>query len=78
MNSANDSLGMVGHLSNVILERLEKTVPMQQQVVSIEDKMTLEEMQTSLTSVVMVRISLLLHIKNQLTSSAGNRPETRG
>lgn len=64
MNSANDSLGMVGHLSNVILERLEKTVPMQQQVVSIEDKMTLEEMQTSLTSVVMVRRSLLLYIKN--------------
>lgn len=62
MNSANDSLGMVGHLSNVILERLEKTVPLQTQVVSIEDKMTLEEMQTSLTSVVMVRILLLDHM----------------
>lgn len=55
MNSANDSLNMVGHLSNVILERLEKTIPLQQQVVSVEDKMTLEEMQTSLVSVVMVR-----------------------
>ncbi|KAF4301258.1 HEAT domain-containing protein [Botryosphaeria dothidea] len=66
MNSANDSLGMVGHLSNVILERLEKTVPMQSQVVSIEDKMTLEEMQTSLTSVVMAIVQRLeIEIKPQ-------------
>ncbi|KAL1650718.1 karyopherin Kap95 [Diplodia intermedia] len=66
MNSANDSLGMVGHLSNVILERLERTVPMQTQVVSIEDKMTLEEMQTSLTSVVMAIVQRLeIEIKPQ-------------
>jgi importin subunit beta-1 len=54
-NAANDSLPMVASLSDVILERLEKTLPLQTQVVSIEDKMTLEEMQTSLTSVVVVR-----------------------
>jgi importin subunit beta-1 len=54
-NAANDSLPMVASLSDVILERLEKTIPLQTQVVSIEDKMTLEEMQTSLTSVVVVR-----------------------
>lgn len=54
-NAANDSLPMVASLSDVILERLEKTLPLQAQVVSIEDKMTLEEMQTSLTSVVVVR-----------------------
>jgi importin subunit beta-1 len=46
---------MVASLSDVILERLEKTLPLQAQVVSIEDKMTLEEMQTSLSSVVVVR-----------------------
>lgn len=54
-NAANDSLQAVGTLSNVILERLQQTVPMQQQVVSVEDRITLEEMQTSLTSVLLVR-----------------------
>lgn len=53
-NAANDSLPMVADLSNVIIERLEQTIPMQQQVVSVEDRITLEEMQTSLTSVVLV------------------------
>lgn len=53
-NSANDSLPMVAELSDVILHRLEGTVPMQQQVVSMEDGMTLEEIQTSLISVLMV------------------------
>ena len=55
-NAANDSLSIVASLSNVILERLEKTIPLQQQVVSVEDRLTVEEMQTSLVSVVMVRI----------------------
>ncbi|KAK8241286.1 armadillo-type protein [Phyllosticta capitalensis] len=84
MNSANDSLNMVGHLSNVILERLEKTIPLQQQVVSVEDKMTLEEMQTSLVSVVMAIVQRLeAEIKPQadrimqvllsLLQSAGNK-----
>ena len=53
-NSANDSLPMIAELSDVILHRLEGTVPMQQQVVSMEDGMTLEEIQTSLISVLMV------------------------
>ena len=54
-NAANDSLPMVATLSDVALQRLEHTIPMQQQVVSVEDRITLEEMQTSLTSVVLVR-----------------------
>ena len=54
MNSANDSLPVVAKLSEVVLERLEKTVPMQQQIVSVEDRITLEEIQTSLTSVLLV------------------------
>ncbi len=53
-NAANDSLPIVAKLSEVILERLEKTVPMQQQIVSVEDRITLEEIQTSLTSVLLV------------------------
>ena len=53
-NAANDSLPVVAKLSEVILERLEKTLPMQQQIVSVEDRITLEEIQTSLTSVLLV------------------------
>lgn len=58
-NSANDSVPMVAELSNVVFERLEKTISMQSQVVSVEDRLTLEEIQTSLTSVVMAIIQRL-------------------
>ena len=54
-HAANDSLPIVAKLSEVILERLEKTLPMQQQIVSVEDRILLEEIQTSLTSVLLVR-----------------------
>ena len=53
-NAGNDTLPTVANLSDVIIQRLEQTVPMQQQVVSVEDRITLEEMQTSLTSVLLV------------------------
>ncbi|KAF9887041.1 karyopherin beta [Aspergillus nanangensis] len=58
-NAANDSLQMVGGLSDVIIQRLEHTIPMQQQVVSVEDRITLEEMQTSLTSVLLAIVQRL-------------------
>lgn len=66
-NSANDSLPVVATLSDVILQRLEQTVPMQQQVVSVEDRITLEEMQTSLASVLLV--------SSHQTSPAWNRTD---
>ena len=44
---------MVATLSDVIIQRLEQTIPMQQQVVSTEDRILLEEMQTSLISVIL-------------------------
>lgn len=50
-NAATDSLQAVASLSEVILKRLEETVPLQSQVVSVEDKITLEEMQNSLCTV---------------------------
>ena len=53
-NAANDSLQIVADLSEVILSRLEATIPMQRQIVSVDDKNTLEEIQTSLTSVLLV------------------------
>ena len=60
-NAANDSLPVVAKLSEVILERLEKTIPMQQQIVSVEDRIMLEEIQTSLTSVLLVSALPLAH-----------------
>ncbi|TKA36769.1 hypothetical protein B0A54_11639 [Friedmanniomyces endolithicus] len=58
-NAANDSVAMVASLSDVVIERLHKTIPMQQQVVSVEDRLTLQEIQTSLTSVVIATIQRL-------------------
>lgn len=57
-NAANDSLPVVAKLSDVVLKRLEETIPMQQQIVSVEDRITLEEVQTSLTSVLLVSRTL--------------------
>ncbi|KAI1365405.1 armadillo-type protein [Xylaria arbuscula] len=50
-HAATDSFPAIAELSNVIIKRLEETVPLQNQVVSIEDKIALEEMQTSLSTV---------------------------
>ncbi|KXT12569.1 hypothetical protein AC579_2091 [Pseudocercospora musae] len=58
-NAANDCVEMVAALSNEIIARLEKTLPLLQQVVSVEDKLTLDEMQTSLTSVIMAIVQRL-------------------
>lgn len=58
-NAANDSVQMVASLSEVVIDRLEKTIPMQSQVVSVEDRLTLEEIQTSLTSVIIAIIQRL-------------------
>ncbi|TLD27739.1 importin subunit beta-1 [Venturia nashicola] len=58
-NSAGDSQVFVAQLSTEILDRLEKTIPMQAQIVSPEDRSTLQEMQTSLVSVIMAIIQRL-------------------
>ncbi|KAK3901634.1 armadillo-type protein [Staphylotrichum tortipilum] len=58
-SAANDSLTAIGELSNVIVQRLEETLPLQQQVVSVEDKIILEDMQTSLCTVLQATISRL-------------------
>lgn len=88
-NSANDSLPAVAALSDVIIQRVEQSVSMQQQVVSVEDRITLEEMQNSLTSVLLVSTRLLLHLQiernNRVTdlhvgyrSTAGDRDQAAG
>lgn len=58
-SSASESLQSVAQLSDVIIKRLEETVPLQSQVVSVEDKLTLEEMQNSLCTVLQAIISRL-------------------
>ncbi|KAI9711200.1 MAG: karyopherin beta [Bogoriella megaspora] len=58
-NAANASLQAVASLTEVILQRLNATIPMQQQVVSVDDKLQLEEMQASLISVVVAIINRL-------------------
>ena len=83
-NAANDSLPTVAKLSEVILERLEKTLPMQQQIVSVEDRITLEEIQTSLTSVLLAVVQRLegeikpaadriMHVLLQILGSVGGK-----
>ncbi|KAH7275768.1 karyopherin Kap95 [Fusarium solani] len=58
-NAASESLQPIASLSDVIIKRLEETVPLQNQVVSVEDKITLEEMQNSLCTVLQAIISRL-------------------
>ncbi|KAG9230489.1 armadillo-type protein [Amylocarpus encephaloides] len=58
-NAANDSLSAVGSLSDVVIKRLEDTLPLQAQVVSVEDKIILQEMQTSLCTVLLAIIQRL-------------------
>ncbi|KAI0487261.1 armadillo-type protein [Xylaria cf. heliscus] len=58
-HAATDSFPAIAQLSEVIIKRLEETIPMQSQVVSIEDKIALEEMQTSLSTVLQAIIQRL-------------------
>ncbi|KAI1328163.1 armadillo-type protein [Xylariaceae sp. FL0255] len=58
-HAATDSFPAIAQLSDVIIKRLEETIPLQNQVVSIEDKIALEEMQTSLCTVLQAIIQRL-------------------
>jgi importin subunit beta-1 len=58
-NAAGESLQPIASLSDVIIKRLEETLPMQSQVVSVEDKITLSDMQTSLCTVLQAIIQRL-------------------
>lgn len=58
-NAAQDSLVIVAELSNVIIQRLTASLAMSKQVVSIDDKITLETLQTSLASVLLAIVQRL-------------------
>ncbi|KAL8943884.1 MAG: hypothetical protein Q9216_000778 [Gyalolechia sp. 2 TL-2023] len=81
-NAATDSLPIVAKLSDIILQRLEGTIPMQQQIVSVDDRNILEEIQTSLTSALLAIIQRLegeikpqsdriMHVLLQVLNSVG-------
>ena len=83
-NAAGDCLQPIAELSEVIIKRLEETVPLQSQVVSVEDKITLEEMQNSLCTVIQAIVTRLdkeilpqadriMQILLQLLSSVGGK-----
>ncbi|KAI9665277.1 MAG: karyopherin beta [Trizodia sp. TS-e1964] len=83
-NSAMDCLPIIATLLEVIIQRLAKTIPMQAQIVSIEDRITLEEMQTSLTNVLCCIVTRLdkeiqpqadriMTLLLQLLQSVGNK-----
>ncbi|KAI2639311.1 armadillo-type protein [Xylaria nigripes] len=58
-HAATDSFPAIAQLSDVVIKRLEDTLPLQSQVVSIEDRIALEEMQTSLSTVLQAIIQRL-------------------
>jgi importin subunit beta-1 len=66
-SSASDSLQAIASLSDVIIKRLEETIPLQSQVVSVEDKITLEEMQNSLCTVLQ---AIVLRLDKDITPQA--------
>lgn len=66
-NAANESLSSVASLAGVIIKRLEDTIPLQTQVVSVEDKITLEEMQTSLCTVL---LAIILRLEKEIAPQA--------
>ncbi|KAL8872567.1 MAG: hypothetical protein Q9174_001825 [Haloplaca sp. 1 TL-2023] len=81
-SAAIESLPVIAGLSDIILQRLESTIPLQQQIVSVDDRNTLEEMQTSLTSAVLAIIQRLereikpqadriMHVLLQILKSVG-------
>ena len=82
-SAAIDSLQIVADLSNVIIQRLEATLPMQKQIVSVDDKITLEELQTSLAAVLLAVVQRLeqnispqadrvMQINLEILSATGN------
>jgi len=58
-NAATDSIQLVAKLTSEVIRRLESTIPMLQQVVSIEDNLILEEMQASLVRCILQIIQRL-------------------
>ena len=70
--SANDTLPLVENIATEILSRLEKTVNMQSQVQSVEDKGNLEELQINILSLL---TNIIRRLKNAVAGAADNLME---
>lgn len=67
VDAAQDSLRTVAALSDVIVMRLEETIGLQAQIVSVEDRITLEEIQCSLSAVV---LSIVQRLEREIAPQA--------
>ena len=72
-NAANDQIHVVQELANVILQRLQATIPMQAQVVSTEDRLILEDMTTSL---VRVTLQIIQRLETEVSKISDHIMET--
>lgn len=72
-NAANEQIPTVAELSKVILERLKAAVSMNAQVVSVEDRIVLEELQTSLVRVI---LQIIQRLEGEISGAADQIMET--
>ena len=68
-NSADQSKELIKRLSTEIIQRLHKSVAYQQQIVSVEDKLSLEELQVSLASVL---LAIVQRLENEVDTDMAN------
>ena len=83
-NAGSSSLETVAQVNDKILQRLESSIPLRQQALSVEDRLTLDDIQTSLCTVIMAIIQRcdseiapqadrIMQIMLQLLSSLNNK-----
>jgi importin subunit beta-1 len=70
--SANDTLPLVENIATEVLSRLEKTVTMQSQVHTVEEKGNLEELQINILSLL---TNIIRRLKNAVAGAADNLME---
>ena len=68
-NSAESSKPLVESLTAEMIQRLRATIPLQQQVVSIDEKLQLEELQVSEASVL---LSIVQRLENEISGDMAN------
>ena len=83
-NAASKSLQTVAQVNDKVLQRLESSIPLRQQALTVEDRLTLDDIQTSLCTVIMAIIQRcdaeiapqadrIMHIILQLLSSLSSK-----
>lgn len=83
-HAASESLQTVAQVNDKVLQRLESSIPLRQQALTVEDRLTLDDIQTSLCTVIMAIIQRcdteiapqadrIMHIILQLLSSLNNK-----